>query len=201
MHEYKELETSFDPNVFHVKDGTILRGYWQSEKYFIKYQSIIRKQLTYKLKIPVKWQKDTAFINKSSCPVSIHIRRGDYVSNPLASKVLGALDTGYYLTAMRKMKHKYPHSTFIIFSDDLEWVRHNLPMPQSLTRFVDTGSDMGDFEVMRSCSHHIIANSSFSWWAAWLNQSKQKHVIAPAHWFKDPQFQSKDIVPNTWETV
>lgn len=133
----------------------------------------------------------------SSVSVSVHIRRGDYVQNKAAGDFHGICSLSYYQTAMKLLSDKFKQAHFYVFSDDLEWCRQNIRCEQSLT-FVNLSNAASELYLMSRCSHHIIANSSFSWWGAWLNPSPEKIVIAPQTWFRDPSAQTEDIYCENW---
>jgi hypothetical protein len=178
-----------------------LHGYWQSYKYFDQYMEKIRSELTPVLELSKESQliaQDLADVNS----VSIHIRRGDYVSDKKINAVHGVLDLTYYFKAINFLveKLKYPH--FYIFSDDPLWVKENLNLkfPTSYISHNIGERSFEDMQLMRLCKHNIIANSSFSWWGAWLNEDDKKTVIAPANWFKNSK-PTTDLLPANWITI
>jgi hypothetical protein len=129
--------------------------------------------------------------------VSIHIRRTDYVSNPNTRRFHGICDMDYYYKAVKMIAGKVHSSNFFLFSDDINWVKENFRIKYP-TIFVDhIGSDAEELLLMSLCKHNIIANSSFSWWGAWLNRNLSKIVIAPKKWFK-VNVNERDIVPQEW---
>ena len=197
---FRERSLQYDPSFESLGDDTYLQGYWQSEKYFRDVGGLLREELT--RPEPV----DAVNIQvmdemKSVLAVSLHIRRGDYVSNSKTLKVHGICPIEYYHEAAAWIADRTETApAFFIFSDDPEWTRQNLKLPFTM-RFVshNTVADPWlDLQLMQSCQHHIIANSSFSWWGAWLNASAKKIVVAPARWFADPGKDDRDIVPETW---
>ena len=179
---------------------TILDGFWQSEKYFKENANLIRNELTFKRITGETFKNYYKQIQNTKTPISIHIRRGDYVNHPEFSKTFGFVGTDYYERAISLIKSKFPDFRFFIFSDDHEWVKDNLNLSDCV--FVEnTGedSDLDDLQLMSTCKHHIIANSSFSWWAAWLNNEEDKLVISPKNWYKNqPTWDTKDLIPETW---
>lgn len=197
---FHEHSLSFDPAFHDLPDQTYLRGYWQSEKYFSQISDQLRAELTRPDSID---EQNRQFINDmANChSVSLHIRRGDYVSNTKTSKVHGTCSLEYYKNAASHIAQTTGSDpTFFIFSDDPEWTKQNLDLP-FLTKFIThnpVDDPWLDLQLMKSCKHHIIANSSFSWWGAWLNDSPTKMVIAPERWFADPDKQDQDIVPESW---
>ena len=168
-----------------------IKGWFQSEEYFKSIRPILLKEFVprKKLRIPGKLR---AALNDSES-VSLHVRRGDYVRLNLA------LDIGYYVKAMEYMEQIYENPIFVVFSDDLEWVKKNLPIKG---RFILANEDknLKDYEelfLMSRCRSNIISNSTFSWWGAWLNQNRNKVVIAPKKWYK----AQRNIVPKEWTVL
>jgi hypothetical protein len=174
-----------------------LDGYWQSEKYFSNYCQDILKDFTL-VKTSEKFDKVANDI-KNNKSVSIHVRRSDYLTNPSAEAVHPVCSLDYYAKAIELIKSKISHPKFFVFSDDPDWVRNNLPLERGEFVMV-SGNNLRDCEeliLMSKCLHQIIANSSFSWWGAWLNQQADKIVIAPNQWLRyDPQ--PLDLIPETW---
>lgn len=194
---YGEKNNRFDSTVLNLPDGTYLLGHWQSEKYFEDCRGTIISDFTYKEKLSKGSQQILSKIQGSDS-VSLHIRRGDYIKDPVAAKVLGTLPLTYYIRALQMMQEKNRNMSVFLFSDDPEWVRENVQITAAEVIYVTTGSACEDLELMRSCKSHVIANSSFSWWGAWLNTDKSKKVIAPKSWFADAEFSADDIVPESW---
>jgi Glycosyl transferase family 11 len=129
--------------------------------------------------------------------ISIHVRRGDYVTNTNAAAYHGVCDAEYYLEACRRLAAETGISRYAVFSDDLAWVKTHLPLPGEIL-FVELPAEVSahwEIWLMQQCHHHIIANSSFSWWGAWLNTRSDKRLVAPARWFLN---QASDIVPPSW---
>ena len=135
--------------------------------------------------------------------VSLHIRRGDYVSNPVTNNYHGTCSLAYYKKAVLLLKEKIENPSFFIFSDDLLWARENLDFINDMT-FIDLDKSIPDHEemhLMSQCKHNIIANSSFSWWGAWLNENSDKIVIAPKKWFSDNTINTEDLIPAKWMRI
>ena len=175
-------------------------GFWQSEKFFKNIEKIIRKEFT--LKNPLSNYANVVFEKIKSTPISasLHIRRGDYVLEPHTNAYHGVCGLDYYQKAYEELVKKInsPFEIFV-FSDDIEWVKENLRLPGKM-HFV-SNPNIPDYEemfLMSCCTHNIIANSSFSWWGAWLNPNKNKIVIAPKQWFANKNEDAKDIVPESW---
>ena len=195
---YREKEHDFNEEILRLKDGTYLEGYWQSEKYFKQFEKEIR--LAYKFKNEFIAGTEALLQRmKSSNSVSIHVRRGDYVTLPSASSFHGTCSPQYYKAALTQLNLKHKDIKAFVFSDDLDWCRTNLTLGDC--EFVETGSAYKDMYLMQNCKHNIIANSSFSWWAAWLNMNSEKMVITPKKWFNDTTIKIKDIYPESWIKV
>ena len=131
--------------------------------------------------------------------VSLHVRHGDYVTNADTNSFHGVCSLDYYKNAVSKIKQEMP-LPFFIFSDDIIWAKENLDFIGNMT-FIEYNGATPDHEemyLMSLCQHNIIANSSFSWWGAWLNQNPNKIIIAPQNWFNDVSLDTKDLIPNEW---
>jgi hypothetical protein len=195
----RERSLNFNPSILELPDNVYLDGYWQSEKYFKDIRDLLLKEIV--VLNPIEGEnKIMADKILGSNSVSVHIRRGDYVNNSLTNKIHGVMPTGYYLSAARIFEKKIKDVHFFIFSDDANWARENLKFLQPCT-FVDYNGPEKNYEDMRlmsMCKHNIIANSSFSWWGAWLNQNQDKIVVAPKNWFVEQSVNSKDIIPESW---
>lgn len=184
----------YDESVFN-SPNRYFDGYWQNEKYFLGNRGSIKKDLRLRLSLQPAAQK---YAEKISCSnaVAIHVRRGDYLNNP----AIGVLDSDYYQKAAKYVHEKTTRPQFFVFSDDIDWCRHNINCIGDLTYVDDTTSEVDDFALMKLCNHNIIANSSFSWWAGWLNNNEDKIIVAPKVWVaKDPG--GYNICPSGWITL
>lgn len=193
--EYHEADCNFDPEVL-VKDPAYLTGYFQSESYFKDIKDKVRNAFTFNPIIFEELSKDRldrmmTYRNEidNSLAVSIHIRRGDYLTS---SEVYGGNCTDeYYKSAIAMMRKKYPEAVFFIFSNDevwtKAWINSNFPGENVFIPVQGTSEEAGylDLYLMSRCKHHIVANSSFSWWGAYLGPSKAKTVIAPSKWYNN----------------
>ncbi len=197
----KQQQRSFDPNIFKVNKNIYLEGNWQSSKYFDDIKNILVKEFTIKSSLD---EKNEMMLNHivSSDSICVHIRRGDYVSNSSTNSKHGALVTQYYLEAFKYITKSAQLSrpTCFIFSDDLDWVRENIKF-DSENVYVDinyaTNNPHLDINLMKQCKHFIIANSTFSWWGAWLSETPNKIIVAPRNWYADSNIKT-DILPETW---
>lgn len=196
---YRERNTHFDPGLFRVKGDAYLIGYWQSYKYFEESAVFIRKAFTPDRPLSeasLSYCKKIGAVNA----VSVHVRRGDYVTNPTANSFHGTCDLRYYRDAVQAVGSRLKKPHYFIFSDDLEWAKKHLNFVQPAT-FVEYSVPVHEFEelhLMSRCHHNIIANSSFSWWGAWLNDHPSRVIVAPQRWFRDPRIDTKDLIPCSW---
>jgi|RhiMetdeSRZDD1v2_1073273.scaffolds.fasta_scaffold02471_25 glycosyl transferase family 11 len=187
---------SFNDNIFRVKDNSYLFGYWQDERYFSAVQDELRKDLTFKT-APSPKNKSLLQQIQETASVCIHIRRGDYLTDQSTATAVGICDLPYYYKAIEIVKSKVNNPVFYIFSDEMEWVKREFKIDQPCV-YVDHNSQEVAFEdlrLMSTCKNHILANSSFSWWGAWLSNNKDKVVVAPKVWRK----QGPDMyLPKGW---
>lgn len=201
LHKRKMIvEPSFHfcPDVLRIDGSCYLSGVWQSEKYFKQAEGVLRKELVF-AEAPSPEAAQWVHTAQSCNSVSLHIRRGDYVSNQRANQLHGVCSLDYYKKAVGIILAQIPSPRFFVFSDDIDWAKRNLLL-QYPTHFV-SGSTIRDTEemmVMSTCKNHIIANSSFSWWGAWLSENKSKIVIAPKEWFQTADLDTNDLLPDTW---
>ena len=161
-----------------------LDGYWQSEKFFIELSELIRKD----------FEPSKSILNKilenplSDTTISLHVRRGDYLTSNGFHPVQSI---NYYQKAIETIGE---YDNIFVFSDDIKWCKENLKFKNMI--FIEGLSDLEDLHLMSMCKHNIIANSSFSWWGAWLNKNPNKIVVSPTIWFNG--LNSSDIIPENW---
>lgn len=196
----KENGNGYNEKTKKLSSNVYLEGYWQSEKYFEDIERSIRQEFTLKKPFDVKLKKIIEKIEQGRA-VAIHIRRGDYLSVKL-SKVFETCSSEYYAKAIKQICVRISNPHFFIFSDDINWAKKNLPSDIS-SEFISQNNteDFEDLILMSKCQHNIIANSSFSWWGAWLNQNPDKIIIAPQKRFKDDSKNSNDYYPTSWITI
>ncbi len=173
-------------------------GYYQSEKYFREVKREIQQQFTLKNPLSPASQDVADQIHMQPRSVSLHIRRGDYVKDLKTNQHHGVCDLGYYRAAIDHMKTHLDTPTFFIFSDDIAWVKENLDVTDATYVSNPSIPDYEELILMSMCQHNIIANSTFSWWAAYLNQYTQKIVIAPKQWTAKKSSKELGILPATW---
>jgi hypothetical protein len=199
-------ETSFgepESAVLEARDDTYLRGLWQREVYFERAAALVRADFTFRTEHePAAADAARSIERASNPPVSVHVRRGDYVSDPGASGRLGTLGIDYYAAAIELLAERLGDLELFVFSDDLDWCRAHLRLPFPAT-VVDLagGRAHADLRLMSMCAHHVIANSSFSWWAAWLDPMPEKIVVAPRPWLSDPASADAGRVPPGWVRI
>ncbi len=188
----------YDPSVVKRASPLYLKGYWQSARYFEPIAESLRADFS--LREPLSPESE-AVANRmqTSDATSVHIRRGDYVTDADANAVHGTCSLEYYRAAADEIARHATSPTFFVFSDDIDWVKAHLTLPGP-TNYVDHNGAARDYEdmyLMSCCSKHIIANSSFSWWGAWLSTAKERVVIAPKRWLAKGA-PSPDVCPADW---
>lgn len=185
----------FQPEIFDM-DSVYLSGYWQNENYFKDIKEIIYKEFTFPEELKVK-NKDICEQLENENSVSVHIRRGDYLTNE-NTRIHGNICTEeYYKNAMAYIRERVENPKFYIFTDDLEWARERYDEQDII--IVDdnrAASSYIDMFLMSKCKHNIVANSTFSWWGAWLNDNPNKLVLAPPKWFNN--FEKAKVACEEW---
>ena len=186
------------------KKHLYLDGYFQSENYFKNNREDILKDFQFPLLDPVN-EALKKKISATPDAVSVHIRRGDYLKSKAILDIHGVLPLAYYLKAINILQAKYPSITLFIFSDDIEWAKENLTLDHINISFIDNNHGANhwkDMALMSFCKHHIIANSSFSWWGAWLSETTGE-VFAPSNWFNPVtvNFDIQDFIPDKWTII
>jgi hypothetical protein len=198
-----ELESGFHQDLLHLPPlpGLYLDGFWQSERYFEPVCDLIRADFKFKQ----GFHSYAALLHdiQPRVPVSLHVRRTDYLNRGALTPFVGL---EYYRSAIKLIAARVSMPHFLIFSDDLDWCRKNLDLKLPHTFICHSGppheAAAKDLNLMTACQHFIIANSTFSWWGAWLGSGVNKVVVAPQSWFRaDKGFRSEDIVPCGWLRV
>ena len=198
---YREKYFHFDDNMLGFGPNVYIKGYFQSEKYFLPVKQIIQKEFAFKDEF-IKNVKAFADNTRSADSVSVHIRRGDMKNDPVMAERHGVIPLAYYQKGIEIMRSKISNPHFYFFSDDINWAKENFANADAT--FVSGEISKTHFEdlyLMSQCGHNIIANSSFSWWGAWLNNNPNKIVIAPNKWFNSGPQDTEDLVPSTWYKV
>jgi Glycosyl transferase family 11 len=186
---YLERDIGYQSSWSKLATPKYLHGVWMSEQYFTDHAEIIRRDFA-------------SLIPPPTLEIAIHIRLTDYLTIANAAKFKGSCDQSYYARAIAHFRALNPKATFLVFSDDPKAARAYLPADAPLRLHDDTSqTPLQTMLAMAACSHHIIANSTFSWWAAWLNRNPDKTVVAPRHWFSkayEQKHQVNDIIPANW---
>ncbi len=219
--EIKRIKNKPWKNIFHIStirerhypllrlilrrgNNYYLKGYWQSERYFADIAPIICDEFRFLEPLQGEYFIQMRQNIMETNSVSLHFRRGDYVTNAKANACFGTCPIEYYQKAVKIISSSIPDPRLFIFSDDITWVKNNFST-RLPTIFIDQKDEMlhSDFRLMKLCRHNIIANSSYSWWAAWLNENPSKTIIAPQQWSKDKQLQhrSATMIPRNWMRV
>lgn len=196
---YRETGFPFDQRVRALRAPVRLEGYFQSEMYFSDVESAIRADFTPRKERASAIDRLSHELIPAGRSVSLHVRRGDYL-NPANMKKHGVLGADYYSRALQIVTERAGPCVVCVFTDDPAWVRANLNLPAD-TRYVSehTKDQLEDLILMSRCSHHITANSSFSWWGAWLNPSREKTVVTPREWFRPSSgLDTCDLRPEGW---
>lgn len=170
-------------------------GYWQSEKYFIAIRDHIRKCFSF------EDRKSNILVDDNYTNISLHVRRGDYLNK---NSIHSTCDVEYFVRALDCIENSLEKTRIYIFSDDLDWAVRALSGLHHNIHFVSEHYGTESFKdmfLMSQCDHHIISNSSFSWWGAWLNVSPTKRVVAPRRWFANQSIDIRDMLPKSWITV
>jgi len=195
----QEPHFHFAPEMLVLNDNSYIHGYWQSDKYFSKIEYEIRSDFSFKL-APSKLNIDVGekIVNNNS--ISLHVRRNDFANNLKINATHGLCSLDYYKEAIKYVTDRVTNPYFFVYSDDPLWVKNNLDMnyPCDFIQHNHGNESYNDMRLMSMCKHHIIANSSFSWWGAWLNPSEAKIVIAPQQWFANDNNNTQDLIPNSW---
>lgn len=199
-HIVQDKLQGFDEEVYkRINNKSFVRGSWQSEKYFSGIKEKIRKAFTFQ---PMNDLKNTELLkNIRGCEsVSIHVRRGDYLNHPTIYVDLS--EGNYYHTAINYIKEHINNPTWYVFSDDIDWCKNHLDIKGAIYVDHNIGNlSCYDMYLMSMCEHNIIANSTFSWWGAWLNRNPNKIIISPDIFLKNYKQLNNDIVCENWKVI
>ncbi len=193
-----EPHFNYWPGLADAPEDCYLVGYWQSEQYFKQHEQTIRSDFRFRHSLTAP-NEALANAMQQVGAVSLHVRRGDYANDPKTNSVHGLCSLAYYQAAITFVAERVESPHFFVFSDDLPWAMENLrlPFPCEYVAGNRGTSSFADMHLMSLCKHHIIANSSFSWWGAWLNPDPHKIVIAPQKWFASG-VSVDDLIPDGW---
>lgn len=197
-----EKSFRYDPEIEVISAPIILNGYFQSERYFSSIQSLIAEEFSLQHEPKSATAEMLALIHASDA-ICVHIRRGDYITNSSANAYHGTCGLEYYNDALAEVSTGLRNPHCFVFSDDPLWVRENFKTSILMTLVDIHGTQEAheDLRLMRECRHFVIANSSFSWWGAWLSASEGKRVVAPKVWFKNSENATTDLIPSGWRRV
>jgi hypothetical protein len=199
----EKSEYAFDSQALEQKGDALLWGRWQSEKYFADAADAVRSAFTFRDPL-TGIAADMALSIAATNSISLHVRRGDYAAQKNVAAFMGATDTAYYERAVAYMVQHVSDPHFFIFSDDIEWCKENIKLSVPVTYADDASAGPKSafhLRLMSLCKHNIIANSTFSWWGAWLNANAEKIVIAPKKWFASDVIQGDYIIPEVWKKL
>lgn len=191
---HREAHYDYDPALERLCGNVVLDGYWQREPYFAHCAAAVREAFRFRQALPEGHARVLEEIEAEES-VSLHIRRGDYTA-PKRQRRFGLLPLAYYEAALAHIRERVAGARFTVFSDDLDWCREQLG--EERFRYCPPGSGADDMRLMAACKHSIVANSSFSWWGAWLSPSPAKIVVAPQQWFADPELKDASPAPPEW---
>lgn len=189
----------FEPGVLDLPDGVCLDGYWQSERYFADIADLIRGEAT--PKAPLAGPNAALAKEIEGCEaVSVHVRRGDYLLDPAVRAVHPVCTPEYYSAASAHVAKRTGAPVFFVFGDDADWLRGAVTLPGRTVIVNHNGPENAaeDLRLMALCRHHVTANSTFSWWGAWLDPRPGKVVVAPERWFGSDRWDTRDLYPAEW---
>ena len=195
-----ETQYNYDPSIDATPVGQLLIGFWQSEEYMYDLHQL-RLDLELKAPLSLAAQKVSEVIDTVES-VALHVRRGDYLKDQKTIARHGVCSQSYYQSAIDLVLAEKPMAKFLVFSDDPQWVKVHLQLPPQCT-YVSKASITAqeDLVLISRCKHQIIANSTFSWWGAWLNNSCDKIVVCPTPWFDDSRIATQDLLPANWHQL
>lgn len=205
---FKQYYSDWHPEILRLKGDVYLEGYFQCEKYFEEFNQLLSHELCLLSNLEKGLVDLQCRLAKLRNSVSLHVRRGDYVSDPKISALHNICTKTYYQNAISEMSRRVGEFDLVVFSDDVSWVRENLDLVGEVWFLSGEKTVNGailsapqELTLMSHCKHHIISNSTFSWWGAYLNPCMDKVVIAPALWNRSAVDHHKNILPETWLRV
>lgn len=200
LHEQRWF--AFDERVLAVRRDVYLSGYWQNEAYFRDCADLLRQDIVPMHPLHADSETLLSRISKTDS-VAIHVRRGDYVEADPAPWAHSVCGPAYYHACIERIRQRVRKPHFFVFSDEPKWVKENIDIPYPIEFVTHNGQerDYEDLWLMKSCRHQIISNSTFSWWAAWLNLNATKIVLAPRKWFNGDLYDTSKLLPTSWEQL
>jgi len=196
---YMEPGFPYNPGFWNLGPYRFLFGYFQSEKYFKEYESLLRNDFNYQYD-PSLYDKEVLEAIQKPSSIAIQFRRGDYITDAATNRSIGVCSMEYYERAFDFLQSRMKDSRLLVFSDDIEWCRKHVKFDGSIFVQRKGGSPLDDMFLSIQCKNIILANSTFSWWCAWLNPNPKKIVIAPQKWFKSEELNKNayDLIPDDW---
>jgi hypothetical protein len=198
-HYVRDRGQGYEPAQFPAGGNLMLDGYWQSDKYFAPVAEQVREAFAFR--DPPDDANAACLARIARGPsVAVHVRRGDYVTTPEVNAIHGTCGPEYYRAAADRIRQAAPDATYYVFSDDPDWAEQHLkwPGPSEVVRHNLGRRDADDLRLMAACDHFVIANSSFSWWGAWLARNAAKVVVAPRRWYTNVHHTDRDLTPPEW---
>lgn len=195
----REKDAHFDRTVLEQRGNLFLYGHWQSEKYFADVANEVRAAFRFREELSGAARAYGEEMQRTNS-VSLHVRRGDFVAFKNVAQMMGDTNQAYYEKAEALIRSRVANPHLFIFSDDIDWCREYLKFSSPVTYVSSpvSGGAITDLHLMSLCKHHITANSTFSWWGAWLSQHPEKIVVTPAEWYKDGRLVEDDLIPANW---
>ncbi len=199
-HVHYEPAEGFSPAFLDQPNHTYLYGMWQSEDYFTPIANLVRLHFSFRYPPQPAADAMAQHIRSNGPSVAVHFRRGDYVRNTSFSQGLGVVPLDYYERAVALIRERFPHSVLYVFSDDIDAIEREFHPsgPHVFVRATQPWHSFDKIRLMSLCDHAILSNSTFAWWAAWLNPSPSKVIVAPRPWFASESVHSAELVPEPW---
>jgi len=196
---YMEQLLPYNPGFWNLGRDCFLLGYFQSEKYFADYSDLIKKEFSYTPDLSL-YTTEVIKAIRARGSTAIQFRRGDYVTNSAANRSIGICPMKFYDRAIAYIESRQKQFHLVVFSDEIEWCKENVRYDNAVFAERKGGTPLDDMFIAAQCDNIILANSTFSWWCAWLNQNPNKIVVAPKQWFRDPELnrQTCDLIPEDW---
>lgn len=195
-----ERSLAFEPAALSIQGPVWLDGYWQSHRYFDDFSGVLRSELGRPQAVSNATSDMLEKISGSDS-ICLHVRRGDYISNRQAASTHGTCSLDYYAKGMEVVSSPLSDPHCFVFSDEPDWAKNNIRFAGIPVTFIDiNGPDTPheDLWLMSACKHFVIANSSLSWWGAWLSEHEGKVVVAPRQWFANAKRSTTDLIPSEW---
>lgn len=197
---FRERGRISQEQITHVGPSAYLHGYWQNECYFADHAPDVRRSLQF-VSDPDPANRKWLDQIRERDAISVHVRRSDYTTDVVNQSLYATCDLSYYAKAASFLAERTSSSAyFVVFSDDPKWCTENLSLPGETTYVSHNSGDtfFEDLRLMSACRHHIIANSTFSWWGAWLGENPDRTVVAPSNWYRDPGRDLDNPIPPNW---